>query len=71
MVQGPTSGYCCCGNTTGADALAERLGKMQLDWLSTDEYYDVSIEAYEAWSTYMQPATRLIANQSRRSTLHA
>ena len=40
--------YCCCNGRDGAAELAGRLGNMQLDWLSTDEYYDVSIADFRA-----------------------
>jgi|EP01049_Picozoa_sp_SAG25_P007409 hypothetical protein len=39
-----------CNSSTwkgNPDKLALALGKMKLDWLSTDEYYDVSIEHYQ------------------------
>eukprot|EP00966_Prymnesium_polylepis_P095944 2222886-Prymnesium_polylepis.2 len=32
----------------GATDLAKALGAMQLDWLSTDEYYDVALADYRA-----------------------
>ena len=50
----PDPAYCCCRNQTqqsgysNSTDLARALGKMELDWMSTDEYYDVSIEHYKA-----------------------
>lgn len=34
-------------STNNFTALAISLGQMELDWMSTDEYYDVSIEQYQ------------------------
>jgi len=44
----PDASYCCCAGRTGSSALAAALGGMDLDWLSSDEYYDVSTAPYEA-----------------------
>lgn len=42
-----TYAYCCCGDQDGAAELAQVLGQMQLDWISSDEYYDVPITLFE------------------------
>ena len=45
---GDYSGLCrAWPNATNHTALALNLGKMPLDWISSDEYYDVSIEQYQ------------------------
>ena len=45
-----TLSYCCCSvereGFSTATGMAQRLGHMQLDWVSSDEYYDVSMADY-------------------------
>eukprot|EP00040_Diaphanoeca_grandis_P023125 m.125247 g.125247 ORF g.125247 m.125247 type:complete len:395 (+) comp29121_c0_seq1:603-1787(+) len=53
---GPVLCKAWTGNNT---ALAIALGKMQLDWMSTDEYYDVSIAQYQnVYETILYPHLR-------------
>ena len=55
----PNPSYCCCNGRTGSDALAAALGKVPLDWLSSDEYYDVSNDEYSAtYQTKLYPLLR-------------
>ena len=55
----PDPSYCCCNGRTGSDALAAALGGLPLDWLSSDEYYDVSDDHYaETYRTKLYPSLR-------------
>ena len=60
---GPNPGgpFLCNSSTWSGDPeqLAKALGKMQLDWLSTDEYYDVSVAHYqEVYRSRLYPHLR-------------
>ena len=66
---GPNPGgpFLCNASTWAGDPerLARALGKKQLDWISTDEYYDVSPAHYrEIYQTrlypYLRPEQRII-----------
>lgn len=61
----PDAEYCCCNNRTAdagngnATQLARALGDMQLDWLSSDEYYDVTTKHYrETYISKLYPHLR-------------
>ena len=63
----PGGPFLCNSSTWKGDPkkLALALGKMQLDWLSTDEYYDVSIEHYQKvyqqrLYPYLRPEQRIV-----------
>lgn len=71
----PDALYCCCGDVNGsaplpagmsnATMLAKALGGMELDWISTDEYYDVSIDHYKRiyeqnLYPYLKPTQRVL-----------
>jgi hypothetical protein len=63
---GPNPGgpFLCNKTTWHGDptALARALGQMELDWMSTDEYYDVTISHYQAvYQERLYPYLRQVA----------
>jgi hypothetical protein len=65
--ENPGGPFLCNASTWHGDptALAIALGKMELDWMSTDEYYDVSIQHYqdvyrERLYPHLRPEQRIV-----------